>query len=410
MNVAALNVTSAARIDDAIISNEYHTYSPYPSAGFDENHEIRIPIQNQDGYTTPGDSYLVMQGKLTKIPAADGSNAHAFDDAKHKVVLNGFAFLFSEIRYELNGTVIDQTRKPGLAGLIKGLCSFPVGSGHVSACNGFGDTEDAWNYLTGDFYVNVPLNHMLGFCEDFKKVLINIRQELVLIRSNTNRDMLYTTDDATFQMKLTKVQWRIRHIQVNDAQRLKLLEVLSADPWLDLSFTTWELHEMPLLQKTTHHVWSVKTAPRLETPRYVLVCFQTGRKATVLKSAAEFDNIKLREIKLYLNGVAYPYDNLNADLHKGVWAPFYDMYQNFQRSYYGKEPRPYVSMKSFINKYFIVVLDCSKQPETIKSGSVDVHLEWVCAENVPDETAAYCLILHDRFVQYKPLTSAVQIL
>jgi hypothetical protein len=411
MNYTALNVTATPQTDASIINNDYRTYSPYPSAGFGVNNEIRIPIYNQDGYTYPGDSYLVLEGKLTKSVTPTGTEGTAFKDEHHQIVINGYAFLFSEIRYELNGTVIDQTRNPGITGLLKGLCSFPVGSVHLGGHNGFADTKASWNYITGYFHVHIPLNHLLGFCEDFKHVLINIRQELVLVRANTNVNALYSDNDDSLNLELTSVRWRIRHVMVNDAQRLKLLEVLNTDPWLNINFTGWELHEMPLLQTTTQHTWAIKTAPRLETPRYLFVAFQTARKANIKKDMSIFDNIKLKDIKLYLNGMPYPYDNINGDIVKGIRAPFYDLYTDFQRSFYGKAPRPYLaSMDDFFDRHFFVVIDCSKQPETIKSGSVDVRLEWLTAENVAATTTAYCLILHDRFVQYKPLTSAVQIL
>lgn len=41
-------------------------------------------------------------------------------------------------------------------------------------------------------------------------------------------------------------------------------------------------------------------------------------------------------------------------------------------------------------------------------GSVDVCVEFQSAENFPANTAAYALILHNRVINYAPLTSVVQ--
>ncbi|KYN22674.1 hypothetical protein ALC57_04920 [Trachymyrmex cornetzi] len=55
-----------------------------------------------------------------------------------------------------------------------------------------------------------------------------------------------------------------------------------------------------------------------------------------------------------------------------------------------------------------VIIDCSRQNESVKSGTVDVRLDFECKENVPANTTAYCLIIHDRVVQYNPLTNVVR--
>jgi len=52
------------------------------------------------------------------------------------------------------------------------------------------------------------------------------------------------------------------------------------------------------------------------------------------------------------------------------------------------------------------VLD--SENESVKSATVDVRLEFECKKNVPMNTTAYCLIIHDHVVQYNPLTNVVR--
>jgi len=85
------------------------------------------------------------------------------------------------------------------------------------------------------------------------------------------------------------------------------------------------------------------------------------------------------------------------------------MYSNFQQAYYGKRNEPLLSRFDYKLKAPLVVINCSHQNEVVKSGAVEVRLEWETAEAVPTNTAAYCLILHDRVVRYKPLSSVVQV-
>jgi len=414
MNSHILNVTAPVMYDDAISSSEYHTYLPYVSASFTPNSEVRIPLQNQDAYTFPAKSYLHIEGRVQRPKKAEGAKATDPEPPVTQTLEftnNGVAHLFSEIRYELNGVVIDQTRNPGITTTLKGLVSFPEPENKLLTTSGW-NTYSTIHRPTGAFSAAIPLSHLLGFAEDHKKLMINIRQELVLIMSNTQNNAFKAdeSDKAYFSMSIDKIYWRVPHITVSDSERLQLLNVLQNDPWLPVGFVHWELHELPILNKTTHHTWTIKTAPRFETPRYAILAFQTDRKNDLLKDAGKFDHLNLRNAKLYLNGVPYPYDDLNINIGWDYTQKIYQMYAHFQSSYYGVEDRPLIGTKEFIKDYFMVVIDCSKQNETLKTGSVDVRLEWETRLNVPDKTTAYCLLLHDRVVTYKPLTSAVQII
>ena len=51
----------------------------------------------------------------------------------------------------------------------------------------------------------------------------------------------------------------------------------------------------------------------------------------------------------------------------------------------------------------LCVIDCSKQNDNLKTGSVDVRLEIETTDNIPAQTAAYCLLIFDNVIQYSPL-------
>ena len=84
------------------------------------------------------------------------------------------------------------------------------------------------------------------------------------------------------------------------------------------------------------------------------------------------------------------------------------MYANFQARYYDKNPEPVLNMQSFKNLAPLIVFDCSKQNETLKYAAVDVRLEFEASANFPTRTSAFCLIIHDRIMQYKPISHEVK--
>lgn len=96
-----LNVEDAPYSDDSIIKKDYHSYVPYIRS-FKNNDEIRITIQNRDLYVLPSESH----GTLT-------------DNARLRN--NCVAYLFDEIRHELNGIEIDRTRYLGASSTIKNV-------------------------------------------------------------------------------------------------------------------------------------------------------------------------------------------------------------------------------------------------------------------------------------------------
>ena len=386
--------------DDRIVKFETHTYNPYANTTFKFSDEIRIPIQQQDLYTLPCESYIYVEGRLTVEKATNATRS--------KLANNCVAFMFEEIRYELDGVEIDRNRNIGITSTIKNFISLTSEKSKLLRNAGwFADGSDITEH--GDFNFCVPLENLLGFCEDYRRVIINARHELILIRARNDNNCIVSAEGETPSIELTRIQWRIPHVSLNEVNKLSLLRTLESGRYLSVGFRSWDLYEFPLLQNTTKHSWAVKTATQLEKPRYVVFALQTNRKNNPTADPAKFDNCNLTNVKLYLNSECYPYDDMNLDFKKNKFAVLYDMYAKFRRSYYGGESaEALLNLREFADHGPFVVIDCSRQNELVKSATVDVRIEFDCRENIPDNTTAYCLIIHDRIVEYNPLTNVVR--
>lgn len=395
-----LNIESEPIFDNRIVGIETHTYNPYANATFGHNDEIRIPIQQQDLYTLPCESFLYIEGKFEQ-PRGDG-------DTHNPVGLsnNCAAFMFDEIRYELNGVEVDRNRNVGITSTLKNYASLTCNRGIMLKNAGWNITE---NHPEGYFNFCVPLDTLLGFCEDYRQIVINARHELILIRSRNDYNCVSGDARPNLSIELFKIQWRMPHVILNDINKLSMLRTLESGRYLPMSFRSWDLYEFPLLQSTTKHSWAVKTAAQLEKPRYVIFALQTGRKNSPPANATLFDDCKLTNVKLYLNSDFYPYDAMNLDFEKKKYGILYDMYARFRKSYYGTDNDGALFDVTQLLLYApIVIIDCSRQNESIKSATVDVRIEFECKENILPNTTAYCLILHDRLIEYSPLTSVVR--
>lgn len=401
-----LNVTSKAHFDTAIRREEWHTYDPYSSTRFDNSDEIRIPIHHQDVYTTPCDSYIVIEGKLTKPEVAPAAAVAA--PAAITLANNGFAFLFDEIRYELFGIEIDKVKNVGVASTLKGYVSMRHDEKHKYETAGWNNSQIIND--NGEFVVSIPLKLLLGFCEDFRHIIVNAKQELILVRARNDKNVYINATELN--LTIFKIQWRIKHVYPSDEEKLHLLNVTNTNEPLTIPFRSWDLYEYPVLPISSKQVWSIKSTHQLETPRFVILAFQTDIKNKVEKDSSKFNHCNLINAKLYLNSECYPYENLNVNFDKNQFALLYEMYSEFQNCYYNSggsssSSSPLLNWENYKNNAPLIVINCSKQSEKIKSGPVDIRLEFETSTNFPDQTTAYCLILHDRITEYSPLTGIV---
>jgi hypothetical protein len=393
-----LNIGDEPIFDDRIVKIETHAYNPFANTTFGHSDEIRIPIQQQDLYTLPFESFLYIEGKLTKTRPADGAD----------VVLsnNCVAFMFDEIRYELDGVEIDRNRNVGITSTLKNYITLSSDKSVILRNAGW---EEQMTTADGYFNFCVPLYVLLGFCEDYRHVVINARHELILIRARNDNNCLMGNSALEPVIELFKIQWRMPHVSLNEINKLSMLRTLESGHYLSMAFRSWDLYEYPLLQRTTKHSWAIKTANQLEKPRYVIFALQTDRKNNMLEDMSRFDHCNLTNVKLYLNSESYPYEDMNLDFGKNRWAVLYDMYARFCKTYLGYEYlEPSLTVSNFLRHGPFVIIDCSRQIESIKSATVDIRLEFETKENVPANTTAYCLIIHDRVIQYNPLTNIVR--
>ncbi|XP_036142905.1 uncharacterized protein LOC118645602 [Monomorium pharaonis] len=391
-----LNVKDEPIFDDRVVKIETHTYNPFANTTFEHSDEI-IPIQQQDLYTLPSESFLYIEGKLTIKKPAEGSDVTLGN--------NCIAFMFDEIRYELDGVEIDRNRNVKITSSLKNYVTMSSDRSIIARNAGW----DPWNPPNRYFNFCVPLNMLLGFCEDYSCVVINARHELILIRARNDNNCLVGEPAREPEIELFKVQWRMPHVLLNEINKLSMLRALESGQYLSMAFRSWDLYEFPLLQRITQYSWAIKTATQLEKPRYIIFALQAGWKNVMLEDASRFDHCKLTNVKLYLNSECYPYDDMNLDFEKNKWSILYDTYTRFCKTYYGYDYlEPNQTVTTFRQKGPFVIIDCSRQNESVKSATVDVRLEFECKENVPASTTAYCLIIHDRVVQYNPLTNVVR--
>ncbi|XP_044010192.1 uncharacterized protein LOC122853842 [Aphidius gifuensis] len=403
---SVLAINSSVQFDESISHYEIHAHQPYGSSSFNNSDEIRITIQNQDLFILPSKSFLHISGKLSKKNTQTAPT-------KVKLVHNAMCHMFDEIRYEINGIEVDKSKNVGVTSTIKNYLSINASTNLENA--GWMSIDENVQLTNDDGYFDVciPLKMLLGFAEDYKKIIVNAKHEIILIRSRNDINSIIPNDDTVvaeeqIDINIMKIEWLIPYVMLSNKQKIEMMKYIQKDPLISIGFRSWELYEYPLLPRTNKHIWTIKTASQLEKPRYVILVFQTNRKNQWNKNANNFDHCNISDVKLHLNSQIYPYGNLNLDINKNQFALLYEMYANFSESYYGNQQQFSISKEIFKSKLPFIVIDCSRQNEMLKSGPVDVRLEFESKENFPADTSAYCLIIHDRILEYKPISGIIR--
>ena len=191
---------------ESIKCYESHEYEPVEGANLNNPGEIRINIETQDLFTHPSESYLVVEGRLTKNDGTLYANADNI-----ALTNNAIMHLFSNIKYRLSGQEIESLFYPGQATTMLELLKYPddfsksVGLNQLwykdtgvaaSIVNNTGFTV-RHSYLIespvpkGTFSFRIPLKHIFGFCEDYDKMVYGLKQTLTLVRKSN--------DDAIFK-------------------------------------------------------------------------------------------------------------------------------------------------------------------------------------------------------------------
>ncbi|KAJ8981579.1 hypothetical protein NQ317_002607 [Molorchus minor] len=135
-------------------------------------------------------------------------------------------------------------------------------------------------------------------------------------------------DDTNGELTITNIELKVKHVFLNDVIKMNLLSQINTDRPILMPYRQWELHELPSLTNgTTKEIWSVKTCSNMESPRYIIIAFQTNRKEQKKRDVTFFDNIEISNIKLTLNSEYYPYEDMKLDFSSKKYHEIISFFQ-----------------------------------------------------------------------------------
>jgi hypothetical protein len=238
------DVDEPIEFDEFIVAEYTVSHEPFIQR-FLNNDEIKIVVE-EDLCTKIYESSLQIDGEVKK---EDGVTAVA----DTKFVNNGPLFLFSEICYEINNQTVSIINKPGITCTLKGLVSFNAGQTLAYSNAGwFPNSDSTLIDAKGKFSVVIPLKFILGFAEDYRKVIVNMPQQLVLIRANDDSDAFVSATEKP-KVSINRIVWNVKHSKPGLEEEVRLTRFIEKGLDADVAFRQWDLFSYPPDANSKNH-------------------------------------------------------------------------------------------------------------------------------------------------------------
>ena len=415
-----LRITDPIPSDDSIDKYEHFEYEPVTETNLNNfGGNIRIIIQNQDIFTHPSKSFLLIEGRLTK---ASGT-AHA-DADNISLTNNAMMHLFKNIRYELSGQEIKKKKKmyPGQATTLLGLLKYPHNFSKSRGLNQlwYKDTtiqpntqNIGWNvrklYIInnsnpkGTFSFRVPLKHIFRFSEDYVKVVYGFKHALMLTR-NDDQDAIFRANAADAgKITLSKISWFMPHVTPANKDKMELYKIIERRETLPVGYRMIQCDTSTIPQMTSFS-WrlSVKSSP--EVPRFIIVGFHTDKSSSQEQNLSIFDNVNVRSIYVMLNSNKYPMLDYNLSFPKQQFSRAYGDAAEFRSKFFNMNElisNPNFTPAEYRNLYPLYLFEVSKQSEKLKYSTTDIQIKMYFNENVPADTQAFAVTISDRLINFR---------
>ena len=416
-----LRITDSILNDDSIDKYEYFEYLPITGTNLDNIGDIRINIESQDIFTHPSESFLLIEGRLSKVDRTNYANA---DNVS--LTNNAMMYLFRDIRYELSGHEIEKVNYVGYATTMLGLLKYTEDFGRskglnqswyldsIAAANnqnkGFWirhqhifNNLDAGVADKGTFSFRIPLKHIFGFCEDYDKVVYGFKHTLSLTRTHDHDAIFRANGVDAGKIVLSKVAWFMPHVMPADKDKMELYKIIERKEKVSVGYRMIQCTSISV-PRSTSFSWrlSVKSSP--EVPRFIIIGFQTGKNNNQEQNNTQFNNLGIENIYVMLNSNRYPALDYDLDFPSQKIGRAYGDVAEFRSKFFNINElisNPCISAYEYKNLYPLFLFDVSKQSERLKYSTTDIQVK-VTFKGPPDlGTEGYAVIISDRLINFQ---------
>ena len=416
--VDILRITDPVITDESISEYEHIEYNPIAGTNLNDGGDIMITIELQDVFSHPSESFLLIEGKLTK---ADGSNYENGDLVT--LTNNGIMYLFKRIRYDLAEKAIETVQHPGQVTTMLGLLKYPDDFSKSVGVNQswFKDTGTEANketnlgfnlrqeYIirypepTGTFSFRIPMKHIFGFCEDYPKIIYGMKQTLTLTRDTDDNAIYRAVGVDAGKVTLNKISWYMPKVIPADKEKMEILKIIEKKEKIPVAYRMIQCATAQITESPSFN-WrlSAKTSP--EVPRFIVVGFQTNKNNAQTTNPALFDHVNVKSIHCTLDSVRYPKTDYKISFPRLQFSRVYGDAALSRTKFFNMNElisNPNFSPTEYKELYPLFVFDVSKQSDRLQYSTTDIQINVDFDPNPPANTVGYAVLLSDRLAHFQ---------
>ncbi|VDO07231.1 unnamed protein product [Brugia timori] len=405
----SLDLDEKVIFQDHITDVKYIHHFPHSYCSYKYNDESTISVDQKNAYTFPHDSYICIKGYFENPGSA------------YFLGYNGILHLFKEIIYKINGVEIERVSNPGIATAIRRILLTTSQNETYYKCFGFSNESthaysnvevpiDAENGVY-HFYIELPLHIIFSSVEDYRKILINARQEIIFRRDVNDKNVFLLTEAAKANNRDAKfiiesIDWKLPYLEVSDILKNHYLKMLKNDTPLLMPFRKWEFFENTALPRTNSCNWNIKMVNNTDRLLWFGLTFHINKRYSYTESMRAFQSAGLKNLKVFINSKYYPYDNQNSEYWH--YDAFYQELSKFERLYNSKysslPAAPFLKKDYFENHFPIFLINLSYRDTSVKTGVSDLKVYFETSTIIPENTIAYGFLISETVYQTKPLS------
>ena len=255
----------------------------------------------------------------------------------------------------------------------------------------------------GTFSFKIPLEHFLGFCEDYKKVLYGMQQKLTLTRTTDDNAIFRNNVAVHGEVHLTGIRWFMPHVIPSDAYRLQLDKIIEKKEKIPVGYRMLQCDNSQVPATSTNFTWrlGVKSSP--DIPRFIIVGFQTDKNNDQETNPAIFDPCNIRNIYVTLNAKRYPDTDYENNFANNKFSRIYGDSALFRKKFFNMDELVSncgINPPDYKKLFPLFVFYVSKQSEKLKTSVSDIHIKATFNDNPPANTMAYAVIISDRLFHF----------
>ncbi|VDO13776.1 unnamed protein product [Brugia timori] len=406
-----LNLHDKIEFQDFITDVKFIHHFPHSYCSYNYNDEITISVDQKNVYTYPHNSFICIKGSFT-----NPNNAYI-------IGFNGLLYLFKEISYSINGTEIERTSNPGVATAIRRILLTTTRNKNYYESYGFSD-ETSHAYPNIDivrdtsgqyhFYIEIPLHIFFSYAEDYRKLLINARQELKFRRDINDKNVFKLTNADAINnqdavLTIESIDWKLPYVELADVLKSYYLKTLKNDIAITIPFRKWELFENLSLPQHKTCTWNLKMVNNMDRILWLALAFHSDKRYNYAASMRNFQSIGIKNVKVFINSKYYPYDSQNVE--SWHYDAFYQEICKFEHLYNSKNSfistAPFAVKDYFDSSFPIFLVNLSYRDISVKTGVSDLKVFFETTNNIPQNTVAYGMLIYETIYQYNPLSEMI---